>query len=70
MLTILARKLLSVTIVAGGIHLPMIAVAVTVGKPAPDFKLPSTTGQEITLSQYRGEKMVLLQFYAINFGST
>jgi peroxiredoxin len=30
-----------------------------VGSTVPDFKLPSTTGSEIALSDYRGKKMVL-----------
>ena len=34
----------------------------TVGEKAPDFSLPDQTGQEQTLSQYRG-KWVLLYFY-------
>jgi peroxiredoxin len=45
-------------------------MAVTVNEPAPDFTLPSTTGEDIRLSQFRGHKMVLLQFYGINFGTT
>ena len=31
---------------------------VSVGEPAPDFKLPSVAGDEITLSQFRGKKNV------------
>ena len=49
---------------------PSNVMGVMVGKPAPDFSLPSTTGGNISLSQFRGEKMVLIEFYAINFGST
>jgi thioredoxin-dependent peroxiredoxin len=30
-----------------------------IGSPAPDFKLPSNTGGEIALSDYRGKKIVL-----------
>ena len=33
-----------------------------VGKPAPDFKLPATSGGDITLSQLKG-KTVVLYFY-------
>ena len=32
------------------------------GEEAPDFQLPSTQGSEISLSQYRGLKHVLLVF--------
>lgn len=35
---------------------------VEAGEPAPDFTLPSATGGELTLSEYRG-KPVLLVFY-------
>lgn len=37
-----------------------------VGKPAPDFTLASHTGDRITLSQYRGKKVVLA-FYVADF---
>lgn len=47
-----------------------MAWALEVNKPAPDFTLSSTTGKKITLSQYRGQKMVFLEFYAVNFGAT
>ena len=35
---------------------------VSVGEPAPDFKLPSVAGDEITLSQFKGEKNVVISF--------
>ena len=35
---------------------------VNVGESAPDFALPSTSGKRITLSQFRGEKNVVLSF--------
>jgi peroxiredoxin Q/BCP len=34
-----------------------------IGKPAPDFSLPSTTGEPISLKQYKGKKTVVLYFY-------
>jgi peroxiredoxin Q/BCP len=34
-----------------------------IGKPAPDFSLPSTTGEPISLRQYKGKKTVVLYFY-------
>ena len=49
---------------------PGLAVAVDVGQPAPDFKLPSTTGGDISLSDYRGKKGVLLEFYGADFAPT
>ena len=35
---------------------------VKVGEPAPDFTLPSLSGDDITLSQFRGRKNVVLSF--------
>jgi len=35
---------------------------VKVGDPAPDFTLPSVAGEKITLSQFRGEKNVVISF--------
>jgi len=35
---------------------------VKVGDVAPDFLLPSITGQKVTLNQYRGKKNVVLSF--------
>ena len=57
--------LLTGVLVAAG-----VATAVEVGEKAPDFTLPSTTGEDISLSQFRGKKLVLIEFYGINFGTT
>jgi hypothetical protein len=54
----------------GGLLVSGHAEAVTVHELAPDFTLPSTTGEDIRLSQFRGKKMVLIEFYGINFGTT
>jgi peroxiredoxin (alkyl hydroperoxide reductase subunit C) len=35
---------------------------VKVGDPAPDFTLPSVSGEKISLSQYRGKKHVVISF--------
>ena len=43
------------------------AWAADVGERAPDFKLPSTMGGTISLSDYRGKKWVLLEFYGADF---
>lgn len=34
-----------------------------IGRPAPDFSLPSTTGENISLKQFKGKKTVVLYFY-------
>ncbi len=47
-----------------------MATALEVGDNAPDFTLPSTTGKKISLSQFRGKKYVLLEFYVNDFGAT
>jgi peroxiredoxin len=41
----------------------------SVGEVAPDFTLPSTSGQKVTLSSLRG-KPVLLAFFPLAFSST
>ena len=37
-----------------------------VGEEAPDFTLRATGDQTITLSQYRGQKNVVLAFYVLD----
>jgi len=34
-----------------------------IGKPAPDFSLPASTGETVTLRQFKGKKTVVLYFY-------
>ena len=46
------------------------AAAIEVGEPAPDFRLPSTFGNDVTLSEYRGKKWVLIEFYSSDFAPT
>ncbi len=38
-----------------------------IGDVAPDFKLPSVEQGDITLSQYKGEKYVILSFHVFDF---
>ena len=38
-----------------------------VGDVAPDFKLAADTGKEVSLSDYRGKKQVVLAFYIFAF---
>jgi hypothetical protein len=44
-----------------------VTTALDVGQQAPDFTLPSTTGEQISLSQFRGKQLVLLEFYGVDF---
>jgi hypothetical protein len=46
---------------------PLATAAPGVGDRAPDFTLPATTGGSISLSQFRGKKIVLLEFYGADF---
>jgi cytochrome oxidase Cu insertion factor (SCO1/SenC/PrrC family) len=61
---VLLATVLGMTLIAVG---PGPARAVEVGEPAPDFTLPSTTGADISLSDFRGKKWVLLEFYGADF---
>jgi peroxiredoxin (alkyl hydroperoxide reductase subunit C) len=44
--------------------------ALKVGDDAPDFTLSDQTGEKVTLSQYRGQKNVVLAFFPFAFSST
>ena len=55
-------------LLAGVLGIASVAAALEVGDQAPDFTLPSTTGEKIRLSQFQGKKHVLIQFYHIDFG--
>ena len=46
------------------------ASAVEVGEPAPEFTMPSTMGGNVSLSDYRDKKWVLLEFYGADFAPT
>ncbi|MEO7713269.1 MAG: redoxin domain-containing protein [Gemmatimonadaceae bacterium] len=50
-------------------HRLMMNDVPAVGSPAPDFTLPSTSGQAVTLSGLRGQN-VLLAFFPLAFTST
>jgi len=41
--------------------------ALEIGETAPDFTLPSTTGEKISLSQFQGKQLVLIEFYGDDF---
>ena len=40
-----------------------VSLLPVIGKPAPDFSLPSTSGEPISLKQFKGKKTVVLYFY-------
>ncbi len=40
---------------------------VDIGQSAPDFTLPAHSGEAVTLSQYRGQKNVILSFHIFSF---
>ena len=61
---------LSIVLLVGTLGVVGPAVALEVGEQAPDFTLPSTTGEQISLSQFRGKKVVLLEFHVNDFGAT
>jgi hypothetical protein len=54
-------------LVVPGLAGPAATEVLKVGDVAPDFTLPATTGGDISLSQFRGKKAVLLEFYAADF---
>ena len=61
---------LSGVLLTGVLGLWSTGTALEVGEPAPDFTLPSTTGGTISLSQFRGKKHVLLEFYGVDVAPT
>jgi peroxiredoxin Q/BCP len=54
-------------LLAGVLGAGGVTAALEVGELAPDFTLPSTTGEQISLSQFRGKQPVLLEFYGSDF---
>jgi len=57
-------------LLAGVLGVAGVIPAVEVGEKAPDFTLPSTTGEPISLSQFRGKTLVLLEFHVNDYGVT
>ena len=47
-----------------------VSVALAVDDKAPDFKLPATTGVDVSLSDFRDKKWVFLEFFAAAFVPT
>jgi peroxiredoxin len=44
-----------------------LETALRIGDIAPDFSLPATTKEKITLSEYRGKKNIVVAFYGMDF---
>ncbi len=44
-------------------------MAAEIGDVAPEFTLPSVSEGDISLSQYRGQKHVVLSFHVFDFTS-
>ena len=65
-----ARLIMVSTALASLLMVPGVALALEVGEKAPDFTLPSTTGEQISLSQFRGKQHVLLEFYVRDHAPT
>lgn len=42
-------------------------MVIKIGSVAPDFNLTDQNGDKITLSQYRGEKDVILSWHVFDF---
>jgi cytochrome oxidase Cu insertion factor (SCO1/SenC/PrrC family) len=47
-----------------------VVSALEIGGKAPDFTLPSTLGENISLSQFQGKKSLLIEFYGGDFDPT
>ena len=62
--------LLGMALAVSLVVIPRVATAVEVGEPAPDFKLPSTNGADVALSDFKGKKWVFLEFYGLDFQPT
>jgi peroxiredoxin Q/BCP len=43
--------------------MPTAMLLPVIGKPAPDFTLPSTSGEPLSLRQFKGKKTVVVFFY-------
>ncbi len=74
-MAILAKRLLMLCLL--GLLSPIwhgtgvqVAAALEVGEKAPDFTLPSTNGLDISLSDFKGKKLVFLEFYGLDFAPT
>ena len=58
-------RVVAAVMLGGVLHLlnPGHVLAMQVGDKAPDFSLPATTAEAISLADYLGKKSVVLFFY-------
>jgi hypothetical protein len=61
------RWLLLGLLLVGLLGTAALSSALEVGDKAPDFKLPSTNGVDISLGDFKGKKFVFLEFYGAAF---
>ena len=61
------RLLVLGLLVSGLFAMARVSWALDVGEKAPEFTLPATTGGKISLNQFRGKKIVLLEFYGADY---
>jgi hypothetical protein len=66
----MARLILVSTTLASLLLVTGVARPLEVGEQAPDFTLPSTMGEPISLRQFRGKQHVLLEFYVRDHAPT
>jgi len=59
----LATMILTVVAVAAAFSPPDSLADVEVGTPAPEFNLPGSDGNTYSLSQFKGEKPVVIAFF-------
>lgn len=59
----ISNLLLVGVLLAGVLVGARVAPALEVGEEAPDLTLPSTLGEEISLCQFRGKQLVLIEFF-------
>ncbi len=45
----------------------VLETSLHIGEIAPDFSLPATTKEQISLSDYRGQKNIVVAFYGMDF---
>jgi peroxiredoxin Q/BCP len=57
-------------VAAAALTTPAISDALELGKTAPDFTLPDPDGKDVSLKQYRGQKLVLIEFFGAAFAPT